>query len=127
MKLRYMNSLLLLETWKAGVETLFFPESLVQELRPGDHLDSLDDLPLERERHRKKIDAFIDQVFEIDIPENYWSLLRKTDQKLVSLYFDRILSATFAIEHAIRGKEVVEVPASWTTLSYMLLSQKLFQ
>lgn len=128
MKTEFKNTELILETWKAGVNALLFPDILIKELNPVFILDELDDdLPDMREKFRDDVDVFISRVFELEIPQELWTLLRKTDPKIVALYYDRILAATYSLEIVKKKAPEAEVPESWNTLSRLLLFQKLFQ
>jgi len=51
MKMKYINTELLLETWKAGVKNLLFPGDLIAKIKPDAILDQWgDELPGEREK-----------------------------------------------------------------------------
>ena len=126
--MKIMNTEHLLETWKAGIDALIFPPGLVEDLKPDEHLDVLgDDLSGTREKFRDDVDVFISRIFELDTPQDLWTLLRKTDPTTVSLYYDRILAATYSLEQIKQEKPFADVPESWDTLSRMLLFQKPFQ
>jgi len=115
-------------TWKAGVDALLFPPDLVKDLHPDEYLGVFgENLPDIREKFRDDVDIFIGSIFELENPETLWKLLRKTDPRIMALYYDRILAANHSLERVRNQKSVVNVPESWDTLSRMLLFQKLFQ
>jgi len=117
---------LLLATWEAGVNNVLFPVDLVTQLNPQKIIDTQgDNFPAIRESRRAEIDSFIEDLISSDTPELLAEKLRKTDQLTVSLYFDRIQAATFALESS--NEEQVEVSESWYDVTLSLLQQKFFQ
>ena len=126
MKMRYIKTDLLLKTWLAGVDTVLFPPALAAELKPESLLDRLGfDLPGEREKNRARVDEVINEIVGYT-PEMLCQELRKIDQSLAALYYDRIRTATFALEQ-FPPDHVVEIPDSWYESVRLLLHQKLFQ
>ncbi len=127
-KTRHIHTELLLETWLATVSTLLFPSFLEDELRPFDLLNEWGDtLRGKREAYRVEVDLLIDRLLEIDIPENYWQVLREVDPTISALFFDRIQEATYGLETIKKAASVTEIPESPQTLIAFLLLQKLFQ
>lgn len=111
-----------------SIEAMFFPDTLFEELRPDRQIELWDDeLPVMRESLRAKVDEFVDGLFDFDNPEELWSALRKTDSRIVALYFDRLNAATFALKESLKGKDLVQIPDSWPTTVALLLSQRLIQ
>jgi len=127
MELRYINSELLLQAWLAGVENILFPSALVEELKPHNLVDGLENLQATRESMRNDVDVYISEILALDTPEELWTKLRQTDPMLVALYFDRIEVACLALERTLKDMPVVEIPESWDTTVRFLLFQKLFQ
>ena len=126
MKMRYIKTDLLLKTWLAGVDTVLFPPALIAELRPASLLEQPDfDLAGEREKNRARVDELINEIVGYT-PEMLCQELRKIDQSLAALYYDRIRTATFALEQ-FPPDHVVEIPDSWYESVRLLLHQKLFR
>lgn len=127
MKMKYIETELLHKTWLAGIENVLFPSSLIKELHSQDILEKWDDLPFKREQYRDQVDVLIAKVIDSDTPEYVQVLLRKTDPKIVALYFDRLVAASFALDMIRQQMKVAEIPESWETTIRLLLFQKLFQ
>jgi hypothetical protein len=127
MKTEIKSTELILETWKMGVENLLFPDFIINDLQPVKILDAWDDdLPKIRTELRVDVDIFINRIFELETPQELWTLLRKTDQKIMALYYDRILAATYTLDQIKQENEFADVPESWDTLNRALLFQKPF-
>jgi hypothetical protein len=128
MKTRFTRTAFLIPMWEASIEATFFPDVLVQELKPQLQLDAWgEDLSVMRDRLRLLVDEFVDGLFSFDKPEELWQKLRETDPKIVSLYYDRLAAASFALKNVLSDKETVEIPASWSTFVAQILYQKLPQ
>lgn len=111
-----------------SIEATFFPDALFNELRPDKQIELWDDeLPIMRECLRAEVDAFIERLFDFDKPEELWKALRKTDPRIVSLYFDRLNAATFALKLTLRDVQSVQIPDSWPTFVAQALFQKIPQ
>lgn len=112
----------LLTLWVMGITVMFFPDKLLEELRPIEILNAWgNDLPAMREKLRAEVDAFIERVLDFDEPSELWSALRELDPKIMALYCDRLTVATYALKSL--KVEMVEIPESWPTF----VAQQLFQ
>jgi len=128
MKTRIVDTRYLLEIWKMSIETMFFPDVLFNELRPDKQIEVWGDkLSYMREQLRSEVDAFIERLFEYNECEELWKILRKTDPRIVSLYFDRLNVATLALKDSVQGQEFVMIPDSWPTFVAQALFQKMPQ